>query len=252
MAAARSFLMILPVPVPPAGEALLKMQLPPGIVRPGTRVSFRFPREGGTVLDSWYEDTLAAAFVLEAAQTAEQEGFDAVCINTVTDTGLEAVRSRLAIPVVGAGEASFLTACSLASRFSILTLWDRWTPAYRKVLTRHGLAGRLASVRHIDTRPDLEALLTGKEEVVFAALEKAACRAIEEDDAEAIVLGSTTMYQSHRYLAKRLPVPVVNPALVGYLHCESLLDLGLAHSKRSFPAPQVLNDGVLRAVPSRF
>jgi allantoin racemase len=244
--------MVLPVPVPAAGEALFRSQLPPGIVRAGTEVAFRFPREGGTVLDSGYEDALAAAFVLEAAHAAEEDGFDAVCINTVTDTGIEAVRSRLAIPVVGAGEASFLTACALATRFSIVTLWDRWTSAYRKVLTRHGLLGRLASVRHIDTRPDLAALLTGKEEVVFAALEQAARRAIEEDHAEALVLGSTTMYQSHRYLAERLPVPVVNPALVGYVHCEGLLDLGLTHSKLAFPAPEVLNDGVLRAVPSRF
>jgi allantoin racemase len=244
--------MILPVPVPAAGQGLFRAQLPDAIRRPGSEVSFGFPREGGTVLDSYYEDALSAAFVLEAAHAAEADGFHAVCINTVTDTGIEAVRSRLSIPVVGAGEASFLTACALASRFSILTLWDRWTPAYRKVLSRHGLLGRLASVRHINTRPDLEALLTGKEDIVFAALEQAARQAIEEDGAEALVLGSTTMYQSHQYLAQRLPVPVVNPALVGYLQCESLLDQGLAHSKLSFPAPEVLNDGALAAVPSRF
>lgn len=244
--------MVLPVPVPAAGQGLFREQIPDGIKRPDSAIEFTFPREGGTVLDSYYEDALSAAFVLEACASAEDDGFDAVCIDTVTDTGIEAVRSRLTIPVAGAGESAFLTACALASRFSILTLWNRWTPAYRKVLARHGLLHRLASVRDIDTRPDLEALLTGKEDVVFAALEQAARRAIDDDGAEAIVLGSTTMYQSHRHLAERLPVPVVNPALTGYLQCESLLDMGLSHSKRSYPAPERLNDDVLNAVPDRF
>lgn len=244
--------MVLPVPVPEAGQGLFKAQLPAEIKRPDTSVEFAFPREGGTFLGSYYEDVLSAAFVLDVAHSAERNGFHAVCINTVTDTGIEAVRSRLEIPVVGAGESSFLTACALAARFSIVTLWDRWTPAYRKVLERLGLLHRLASVRHIDTRPDLEALLSGKEDVVFGALEQAAQKAVEADGAEAIVLGSTTMYQSHRHLAAKLPVPVVNPALTGYLQCESLLDMSLSHSKLSYPSPEVLNDAVLSSVPGRF
>ena len=249
---ARRILLVLPVPVPGPGRSLFQAQLPESMVRPGTTVEFAFPREGGTVLDSHYEDVLASAFILEAAASAEDQGFHAVCINTVTDTGIEGLRSRLSIPVVGAGETSFLLACSLASRFSIVTLWDRWTPAYKKVLARHGIQSRLASVRHIDTRPDLEALLTGKEDVVFAALEQAAGAAVEEDGADAIVLGSTTMYQSHQYLAERLSVPVVNPALVGYLQCEAILDMGLAHSKQSFPSPGVLNDQVFSSIPDKF
>jgi allantoin racemase len=244
--------MVLPVPVPEVGRGLFRSQIPAEIKRPGTEIEFAFPREGGTLLGSYYEDALSAAFVLETSHAAEDDGFHAVCINSVTDTGIEAVRSRLAIPVVGAGETSFLTACALANRFSILTLWDRWTPAYRKVLARHGLLDRLASVRHINTRPDLQALLTGKEDVVFGALEAAARSAIEDDGAEAIVLGSTTMYQSHQHLSTRLPVPVVNPALVGYLQCENLLDMSLSHSKLSYPAPEVLNDAALSAVPGRF
>ena len=249
---ARKIQMLLPVPVPDVARGLFEAQVPEAAKRPGTTVDFAFPREGARILDSYYEDVLASAFILEAAIAAEKHGYDAICIDTVTDTGIEAVRSRLSIPVIGAGESSFLLAASLGAKFSIVTLWDKWSPAYRKVLLRHGLLDRLASIRDIDTRPDLDELLTGKEEVVFRALEEAACKAIDEDDADVIVLGSTTMYQSHQYLAERLPVPVVNPALVGYYQCEMVLDLGLAHSKQAFPAPEATNDEVFGQVPGRF
>lgn len=248
----RRIRIITPVPVPVQAHPLFTGQIPEGFIGPDTALEFAFAREGGFFLDSYCDSALAAVFVLEQAREAEAEGCDAVCVNTMTDTGLDAVRSRLSIPAVGAGMSSFLLACSLGDRFSVVTLWDRWVPAYKKNLRLYGLSERLASVRHIDTHPNLEALLTGKEEVVFAALEQAARRAIEEDGADVIVLGSTTMYQSHRHLAGKLGVPVVNPALVGVQACENLLDLSLAHSKTCYVEPEFKNDDLLSAVPSRF
>ena len=90
-----------------------------------------------------------------------------------------------------------------------------------------------------DTRPDVTELLEGKEEVVFAKLKAEAMRAIAEDGADVIVLGSTTMHQSAAYLASELPVPVINPGQVAYKQLETLIELGLTHSKKAFPAPEV-------------
>ena len=66
--------------------------------------------------------------------------------------------------------------------------------------------------------------------------------AINEDGADVIVLGSTTLHQSYGYLKERLPVPVINPGLVMYKLCEVFLELGLSHSKQAFPTPQALKD----------
>jgi allantoin racemase len=164
----------------------------------------------------------------------------------MSDSGVTALRSRLSIPVVGAGQASYLAACLLGHRFSIITMWDQWHWFSRKVITEQGLQDRLASIRSIGVRPDAESLLTGKEEEVFPLLAKAAELAIEEDGADVLILGSTTMHQSHQYLAERLGVPVVNPGLVAYRTCETLLSLGLSHSKASYSSPEVLNDDILR------
>jgi len=111
-------------------------------------------------------------------------------------------------------------------------------------LTAYHLWPRVASLRSINTRPDLEELLAGKEEVVFKKLEATALQAIEEDGADVIVLGSTTMHQSHAYLAARLPVPVINPGQIAWKLCEVFLSLGLSHSRKAYPAPQAPNDAV--------
>ena len=248
----RRIKMIVPVPLPQEALAGFAAQMPPGLVRPDMVIEFAGVRAGTSSLDSYFEATMADAFCLEAGLRAEQEGFAAVCLNTVSDSGLDALRSRLAIPVVGPGRASFFLAADLAKRFSVVTMWPQWHWIYRKLASETGLGARLASVRDIATRPDTRELLAGKEEIVFAKLEEQCRRAIDEDGAEAIILGSTTMHQSHRYLAERLNVPVLNPGLVAYKLCETLLDLGLAHSKRAYPAPEAPADDVLTSVPSVF
>jgi allantoin racemase len=134
----------------------------------------------------------------------------------------------------------------LGHKFSVITMWDEWFHLYRKILTEYKLESRCASLRSIKTRPDLEELLAGKEEVIFKKLEQESLAAIEEG-ADVIVLGSTTMHQSHAYLEEVLPVPVINPGLICYKFCEVFLDLGLTHSKTAFPAPEMPNDeGILQ------
>lgn len=234
--------MIFPVPMSDATRPLVESQLPPELVRADIEVSFVGAGQVMTLADSYYDMAIMEMAVIEAGIKAQDEGFDAVCINTVSDSGLSALRSRLSIPVLAPGIAAFHTACMLGQKFSILTMWPRWYPLYRKTIKEYGLESRLASVRSIDVRPDTEALLQGKEEVVFAKLLEQAKRAIEEDGADVIVLGSTTMHQSHAYLAANLPVPVLNPGVIAYKQCEVLLDLGLCHSKVAFPSPEQNKD----------
>jgi len=235
---------IIPIPMGPEGVAGRAAQLPASLVLPGFEPQFVAVAKGAALGDSAYDTLLMDFSVAQAGLDAEQAGYAAVCIDTVSDSGLAALRSRLSIPVVAPGQAAFHMACMLGKKFSVLTMWDEWFPLYEKTLTEYALWPRVASLRSIKTRPDLEELLAGKEEVVFKKLEHEAMRAIEEDGADVIVLGSTTMHQSHAYLAERLPVPVINPGQVAYKLCEMLLTLGLAHSKKAYPPPQVPNDAV--------
>jgi hypothetical protein len=151
--------------------------------------------------------------VFQAGIDAEAEGYSAVVIDTVSDSGLRALRSRLSIPVVGPGECAFHAAMMLGKKFTVLTMWPEWFPLYQKTLTEYGFWDRVASLRSINTLPDVTELLAGNEEVIFDKLKAEATRAMEEDGADVIVLGSTTMHQSAAFLAA-LPYVTAPPEAI--------------------------------------
>jgi allantoin racemase len=240
--------MILPVPLPRQALDHFAEQIPSSLRRRDVAIDFVGCRAGATWLDSDYEATLADAFVLDAGARAEEEGYDLVCSFSTSDSGVSALRSRLKIPVVGAAMSAFSLAAQLGQRFSVLTMYEPWRRDLVEVVRRCGFSPRLASVRSVNVRPDTHELLSGKEEVVFGALQRAALAAIAEDGADVIVIGSTTMYQSHAYLTTVLPCPVINPGLAAYKVCENLLDLELAHSKIAYPSPEIIRDGLFEPI----
>ena len=242
----RRIKVIVPIAMDAAGVANRALQLPADLVAPGFKPEFSAVTWGAALGDSYHDMLLMDWTVFQAGVGAEDEGYAGVLIDTVSDSGLRALRSRLSIPVVGPGEAAFATAMMLGKRFTILTMWDEWFPLYEKTLTEYGWWDRVASLRSIDTRPDVTELLAGKEEIIFAKLKAEAESAIAEDGADVIVLGSTTMHQSASYLASVLPIPVINPGQVAYKQLELLITLGLTHSNKAFPAPEVGKDADIR------
>lgn len=234
--------MIVPVPLDEQSLRNYAGGLPTSQVAAGFEPEFVAVKNGASTGDSYYEAMLMDTFVFEAGLRSQDEGYDAVCIDTMSDSALYALRSRLNIPVLGPGQLACHIACVLGHTFSIVAMWEKWFHFYRKNLTEAGLWHKVASLRHIDTRPDTSELLAGREEVVFEKLEAESRIAIEQDGAGVIVLGSTTMHQSYDYLQERLPVPVVDPGLVMHKICEDLIELGVTHSKKSFRPPETIKD----------
>ncbi|MBM3502465.1 MAG: hydrogenase expression protein HupH [Alphaproteobacteria bacterium] len=191
---------------------------------------------------------LAEIALFEAGFTAQEEGFDAVLVDSMSDTAVDALRSVLDIPVVGPGRAAFLTALMLGERVSVLAMWSHWAVLYTRTLGAMGLLSRLASVRSIEEAPDTRHLLAGKEAEIFPKLLEAGRLAIEEDGADVICLGSTTLYQAHAYLAERLPVPVINPAPLSYLVADIMFALSLRPSRRAHPKPLLDQQAMVRAM----
>lgn len=244
-------LVIVPFPMSEENRALRRQQVETVDLGPDIEFEFRSTRAAPRNYISGADLVLADLGMLEAGLEAEAEGFDAVCIDTVSDSGVAALRSELSIPVIGPGRVAMLTAMMLGNRFSILTMWDDWRHLYERILNDLRLHHACASIRSLDVAPDNQSLMTGKEEEIFPALEALARTCISEDRAEVIVLGSTTMHQSHAYLARRLPVPVINPGPLSYKIAETLLGLDLTHSRAAHPETRVSRRDMVHAMLDR-
>jgi allantoin racemase len=144
--------------------------------------------------------------------------------------------------VLGPGLVSYAVAVMLGKRFSIVTMWDKWRHLYEKNLDLYHLWEKCASIRAVNIPPDVEALFAGKEEEMFARLTAEGQAAIEEDGADVILIGSTTMHQAGEYMSAHLPAPVINPGPVALKMAEAIVQLGLSHSKVAFPTPDTIQD----------
>ncbi len=239
-------LVIVPFALDESGIGNRRAQLDSVALGPDIEFDFRGVKAGPAILDCYHDYLLGDVALFEAAVTAQEEGYEAVCIDTMSDSGMNAMRSVLDIPVIGPGRASYPMALMMGNKFSVDTQWDGWIPLYKKTAQEYGMNDRLASVRSINVMPDVANLLGGKEEDVFPKLITCANQCIEEDGAEVILLGSTTMHQAHGHMAENLSVPVINPGPLTYKMAEMFLGLGLTHSRKAYPKPSVIKPSMLK------
>jgi allantoin racemase len=228
--------LVIPRPLDAAGLAARIAAIPTGCV--GAGVTLEPVAVDRTPADSSeYERTFQTVAVVGAAVSAEEEGYDAIVLDGIGDPGLYALRSRLSIPVVGAGLAAYTVAVTLGRTFSILvppsTLPRREIEA---TLQLYALEGKCSSIR------ELGAEARSASDDLDAGLLAAARAALEEDGADVLIVGATSLHATVRRLADALPCPVVDPGLVALQVAERTLLLGLSHSKVAFPAPRTIQD----------
>ena len=240
-------LVLIPFALDDAGIANRSAQLKAVVLGPDITFDFRGVKAGPDLYDSYHDMAMADISMFEAGCTAQADGYDAVCIDTMSDSGANALRSVLDIPVISPARTTFSLMLMLGNKFGVLTQWDPWKKLYTKAASELNLQNHLVGVESINTLPDVRNLLGGKEEVVFPKLLAAGLRLVDKG-AEAIVLGSTTMHQSAKFLAENLPVPLLNPGPVTYKMAELMLSLKLTHSHVAYPKPNKEKLGMLHAM----
>jgi Asp/Glu/hydantoin racemase len=242
-------LVLVPFPMAPDQMALRRAQAESTMFGPGVTFEFRSARVAPDHYVSDHDNLLGDVGMFEAGMNAESEGFDAVCIDTVSDAAVGALRSVLDIPVIGPGRVAMLTAMMLGRRFGIITMWKDWIPLYTKTLKDLGLEAACAGVRAIDMKPDSLNLLSGKLDVVAPLLIGVARALIDQDGAQVLMLGSTTMHQSCAAISKAVaPVPVINPGPLAFKMAETAIALSLTHSRAAYPRPHVDKRAVFKTM----
>lgn len=203
--------------------------------RPGTEVETVSPAWGPRSIEGHYDDVVAAGAMLEVVRERSSD-FDGIVIACFGDPGLFAAREVSRVPVVGIAEASMLVACTIAHRFSVVTVLPRVKPWIEDTVRLHGLGARCASVRTTPlTVLECERDPTAAEREIV----RAGKLAIEEDGAEAICLGCAGMGPLDKAVEKALGVPVLDGVACAVKLLEGLFDYGLATSRvAAFKPPE--------------
>ncbi len=205
-----------------------------GLVVDGSQIA-----SGPASIESEFEVATCVPDTIARIIEAEREGIDAVVIDCMADPALRPAREMVRIPVVGPSQAAMHVAAMLGHRFSVVTVMRRLRAQFENAAAIHGLASRMASVRHVDI-PVLE--LEADLDATKAALVEEAQRAVEVDGAEAVIFGCTGLLgcaASVRdgLLAHGIDIPIIDPIPTAVSIAAALVRSNLTHSPLTFPKP---------------
>lgn len=204
----------------------------------GTEIVTTLIESGPASIESQFDEAVALPGILTRVVEAERDGADAIIIDCMGDPGLQAAREITSIPVIGPAQAAMHIASMTALNFSILTTGDSVVGMFDDLIRRYGMIDRVRSLRTVSIPPlELE---------LGARLERALREQAElayDDGAHAIVFGCTgmrgwaRMLEDHIAASGRVRIPVIDPVAVAVKTAESLAQLHLAPSRRSYPTP---------------
>ena len=231
------------VPVTTAG--LVTQDDYQAVAGPGTAISLTQIRQGPASIECELDRALAVPAILSDAIAAEKDGVQAIVIDCMGDPGLKPAREAVSIPVVGPAEASMHFACMLGHKFSVITVLDSVLPMFEDQARVYGVHEKMVSARSVNIPViELERGLCSSPERLVSAMADQAVKAVEQDGAHVVILGCTGMFGFAQAIQKQMTergcsgVPVLDPIPIAVRVAETLIDLGLRNSSRTYPKKQ--------------
>jgi len=179
----------------------------------------------------------AAPLMIERAEEAEREGYDAVIFFCVWDPGIWSAKAALKIPVIGETESMFRIASLLADRWGLITGIRPMKTILRKEIQAYNVGQHIVSIKSLDFDPYLE--FGTKKAEVEAKYIKVAKELISEG-AELIITNCGPLFPSLgrealKRIREELGVVIIDPQETALRVAETLVNLGLAQSKITYP-----------------
>ncbi len=196
------------------------------VARPDTEIVAAGSRNGPASIQGYLDVARCVPGLLD--EVARHPDADAIVIACFDDTGLDAIRSLVSVPVLGIGEAAYHAASMVAAKFSVITTLSRSVPGLESNLMRYGLAQRCVRVRATDI-PVLK--LEENDPETLSTIRSEIREAIDQDRAEAIVLGCAGMTDLMERLSDEFGLPVIDGVAAGVTFAEALVNNNLRTSK---------------------
>ncbi|MDV2858785.1 aspartate/glutamate racemase family protein [Oceanimonas sp. CAM02] len=167
----------------------------------------------------------ATAGVIELGVAAAAEGAAALMVAAFSDPGLQALRQRVKVPVVGIAESAYLAAACEGRRFAIATITpDADLLAFFNQKARSlGLEQQFCGTRVTAGDP---AELVAMPDALDDALSEAVRLAVLQDGADAVIIGGGPLTGSALRLQPHFDVPLVVPVLAATRAALAAIDNG--------------------------
>jgi allantoin racemase len=198
------------------------------VAAPGTTVRAVSPAMGPESIESHYDEALSVPGLLTEIAAGELSGVDGYVVACFGDPGLDAARELARGPVVGIAEAAMRTAAYLGRGFTVVTTLPRTRGRAWDLAERYGMRGLCRGVHACDI-PVLE---LDRDPAALDVVATACARAVEEDGADAVVLGCAGMTDWAAPIAAAIGVPVVDGVQSAVLAVQALVEMGLRTGKR--------------------
>lgn len=157
-----------------------------------------------------------------------RDKFDGFIVAGFSDVGVDAIKELIDKPVLGIAEASYHLAGLISHRFTVLTGTKKWTPPKDDYVRALGVETKVASIRSYSEWDETDTF-----EELKARLLKVARLAMEEDGAEAVILGGGPLVGYGKLLQDELKIPVIDPTIATFKLMETLISLGYSQSKKN-------------------
>ena len=211
---------------------------------PGTTLVAVTTKGGTRNIDSAFADYLSGAYMIRTClDAAAVHRPDAIVLAGFGRVGLDALKEALTVPIVSIAEASMAMACLLGHRFTTLTMLQQFVPYQQDLVRIFGFEAKCASVRSINI--NVEECVVDRARTLHELTEQIR-GIVAEDHAEVVILACAGLCGYDVELSRLAGIPVLDPVTVGVKVAESLVGLGLAHSKiRKFAVPPQSLDSYL-------
>jgi allantoin racemase len=154
------------------------------------------------------EQLLAAADEVVEIGVREASKVDGIIISAFGDPGIERLRQRASVPVVGLCEASMIEASAGGRRFGIATVTPQLVVPIEQRARDLGLMHLYTGTRLTSGDP---VKLAANSRDLEQALATAVAQCFEEDHAEAVIIGGGPLGQAAEGLARSFKQPIIAP-----------------------------------------
>lgn len=209
------------------------------VAPPDLQVDVSNITQGNTSIESRWDRMINAPHVVELAIQAQNEGYNGIFVSDFDYCGVEEAREVVSIPVIGGFRPSAFTAMSLAERFSIVTVLASVEDMQREHVRSFGIAPNFASIIPVNLTVHE---LTERDKVIQKVYE-CSIKAIDEDGADAILLGCTGFMHIAAAVADKLAakyqcnIPVIDPNMAAVNYLYMLMRTGQTQSRLTYHVP---------------